>query len=444
MFGKRFFTPPHIVVARVLLSEAGAMEEAWRSHPSRKILGEQSRELEGKRLVLGVTSSVSLYKSIDVARAIMRMGGETTVVMTREATRLVSPELFEWATGRPVFHTRFHGETGHIYLSETHDAMAIVPATANTIAKLAQGIGDSPVTLTALSMMGHSKPVLVLPTMHRQMYDAPQNKRNLETLRRDGVIIHEPVFEGDRAKFPEPWEVAWHLETLLARGRDMEGLRVLVTAGATREYLDPVRFISNPSTGKMGVSVALEALFRGAETSLVHGPLCGGLATALRRTYGVETTEEMLNAVLAEVGVFRPHIIVLAAAPVDFKPVVYEESKIKSDTPPTISFSLTPKIISEVSRKRPQGSILVAFAAETVESDEELLELALAKREKYNADIIVANNVARKDVGFASDYNEVIIAYGDKHVKIPKMNKRLVARRLLDIALQARRERGLH
>ena len=224
----------------------------------------------------------------------------------------------------------------------------------------------------------------------------------------------------------------------------MEGLRVLVTAGATREYLDPVRFISNPSSGKMGVSVALEALFRGAETSLVHGPLCGGLATALRRTYGVETTEEMLNAVLAEVGVFRPHIIVLAAAPVDFKPVVYEESKIKSDTPPTISFSLTPKIITEVSRKRPPGSILVAFAAETVEDDDQLLELALAKKEKYNADIIVANNVARKDVGFASDYNEVIIAYDDKHVKIPKMNKRLVARRLLDIALQARRELGLH
>lgn len=440
MFRKCFFTARGKEVGGVGSVMWG---EFWERHPSRKIVGEQGRELEGKRLVLGVTSSVSLYRSIDVARAIMRMGGETTVVMSGEAARLVSPELFEWATGRPVFHTRFHGETGHIYLSETHDAMAIVPATANTIAKLAHGVGDTPVTLTALSMMGHGKPVLVLPTMHRQLYESPQNRRNLEQLRRDGVIIHEPVFEGDRAKFPEAWEVAWHLETLLARGSDLRGLRILVTAGATREYLDPVRFISNPSSGKMGVSVALEALYRGGEVSLVHGPLCSPLATSLRRSYGVETTEEMLNATLAEMGVFKPHIIVLAAAPVDFKPVVYEERKIKSGEPPTISFSLTPKIISQVTERKPRESVLVAFAAETVDDDEELLRLALEKKAKYRADVIVANNVARKDVGFASDYNEVIIAYSEKHVKIPRMNKRLVARRLLDIALQVYREKNL-
>jgi len=225
----------------------------------------------------------------------------------------------------------------------------------------------------------------------------------------------------------------------------MKGLRVLVTAGATREYLDPVRFLSNPSTGKMGVSIAMEALFRGAETSLVHGPLCN-ISAGLPRAYPVETTEEMLNAVLAEMGVFKPHIVVLAAAPVDFKPVVYEERKIRSDAPPTISLSLTPKIISEVSRRLPPNSVLVGFAAETVEDDKSLLELALAKKEKYGADIIVANNVARKDVGFASDYNEVVIAYGSGesgYVKVPRMSKRLVARRLLDVALQVYREKNL-
>ena len=416
------------------------MSWIWEEHPSKKIIGEHGKELEGKRLVLGVTSSVSLYKSIDVARAIMKNGGNVTVVMSEEATRLVNPTLFEWATGNKVFHTRFGGEGGHILLAETHDAMAIVPSTANTLAKLAYGIGDTPVVLTALSMLGSNKPVLVLPTMHKQLYDSPQNREVIKKLTEQGVIIHKPKFEGDKAKFPEPWEVVWHLTALLARGKDLKGLKVLVTAGATREYFDPIRFISNPSTGKMGVAIAMEAHYRGAEVSLVHGPLCN-VSHSIERSVEVETTDEMLNAVVSEMRIFDPDIIVLAAAPVDFKPVMREPTKIKSDTPPTVSFTITRKIIEEVTLRRKDKTVLVGFAAETVEEKKDLVAYALQKKEKYNLDIIVANNVGRKDIGFASEENEVIIIRDNKQYEIPKTKKEVIARRILDVAGEVAREK---
>ncbi len=410
-------------------------------HPSRKIIGSLSEELKGKKIVLGITSSVSLYRSIDVARTLMKNGAEVTVVMSDEAARLVSPTLFEWATGNKVFYTRFGGETGHIYLSEEYDAMVIAPATANTLSKIAHGIADTPVTLTALAFMGAKKPVLIVTTMHRQMYEAPQVQEAIERLEEMGVIFHDVLIEEDRVKYPEAWEVSWHIETILARGRDLKEHKILVTAGPTREYIDPVRFISNPSTGKMGVSLALEAKYRGAFVSLVHGPLCNIEAPIKNKTM-VETTEEMLNAVLGELKLFNPDMIFLAAAPVDFKPVTGESSKIKSNNPITLSLTTTQKIIAEVEKRRKPGTLLVGFAAETVDSDEELVEKAGEKLRRYKLDMIVANNVSRKDVGFASEYNEVLVLKDNGDLtKIDKANKRLVSRRILDIAGEYLREK---
>jgi len=402
-------------------------------HPSKKIIGEQSSELAGKCLVLGVTSSVSIYRTIDVARSLMRNGLEVHVVMSEEAARLVSPTLFEWATGNPVYTERFGGEVGHIALSEACDAMLIAPATENTVSKLAYGIADSPVTLVALSFMGAGKPVVVVPTMHIQMMKSPQFAESRERLMRYGVIFHDPIIEGDKAKFPEGWELSWHVEALLTRGKDLSGMKILVTSGPTREYLDPVRFISNPSSGKMGISIALEAMYRGAEVSLIHGPVSASELKAVKSRTPVETTDELLNAVLSEMGAFSPDAIIMAAAPADFRPTYSVEKKIPSSSVLNIALEPTPKVVEEVSRRK-KGSILVAFAAETAESEEDLVKAAEAKLKKYNADAIVANNVSRRDIGFSSDYNEaIVITREGKTLKIEKALKRIVARKILDV-----------
>lgn len=402
-------------------------------HPSKKIIGEQSKELIGKCIVLGVTSSISLYRSIDVARSLMRNGLEVHVVMSEEAAKLVSPELFEWATGNPVYYGRFGGEVGHIALSEACDAMLIAPATENTVSKLAYGIADSPVTLTALSFMGAKKPVIIVPTMHIQLMRSPQFIESSEKLKKFGVIFHDPLIEGDKAKFPDGWELSWHVEALLSRGEDLKEMKILVTSGPTREYLDPVRFISNPSSGKMGLSIAIEALYRGAKVSLIHGPIIANELRVIGNRTAVETTSELLNAVLSEIGAFSPDVIIMAAAPADFKPTYSEEKKIPSTSVLNLALEPTPKILEEIS-KRKKNSLLVAFAAETVDSDVELKEAAEAKLRKYNADIIVANNVARKDIGFSSDYNETLIITKNGDVmKIEKTLKRFVARKILDI-----------
>jgi phosphopantothenoylcysteine decarboxylase/phosphopantothenate--cysteine ligase len=402
-------------------------------HPSKKIIGEQSEELMGKCIVLGVTSSVSIYRSIDVARSLMRNGLEVYTVMSEEAASLVSPELFEWATGNEVFYGRFGGEVGHIALSENCDAMLIAPATENTVSKLAHGIADSPVTLAAISFMGAGKPVMIVPTMHLQLMKAPQYAESVEKLKKMGVIFHDPLIEGDKAKFPDGWEISWHMEAMLSRGKDLNGMKILVTSGPTREYLDPVRFISNPSSGKMGVSIAIEAMFRGAEVSLVHGPILSNELRIVKNKTSVETTSELLNAVLSEMGAFSPDAIIMAAAPADFKPTYSEGKKIPSTNTLNLALEPTPKVVEEVS-KRKKGGLLVAFAAETVDSEEQLMEAATAKLKKYNADAVVANNVSRKDIGFSSEFNEVfILTRTGKVVRVGKALKRIVARRILDV-----------
>lgn len=407
------------------------------NHPSKKIIGEISKELFGKKIVLGVTSSVSLYKSIDLARSLMKNGAEITTVMSSEAARLVSPELFEWATGNKVYVGRFGGEVGHVSLSETHDAMVIAPATANTISKLAYGIADTAVTLVAIAFMGGGKPLFLVPAMHKQLYEAPQTREALMRLDKMNVVVHEPLMEGDKAKFPEVWELEWHIEALLTRKKDLKGLKVLVSAGPTREYIDSVRYISNPSSGKMGGSVANEAFFRGARVSIVHGPIFSvPISQHISRT-AVETTEEMLNAMVVEMKTFEPDLIIMAAAPVDFRPTNFSKDKLSSDSPLTLSLEPTPKILKEIVKRKKNNSIVISFAAETADSEEELITKAKLKLEKYGADIVVANNVRRKDIGFSSEYNEVtILAKDGKIEKVPKSDKKIVARRILDFAKQ--------
>ncbi len=409
-------------------------------HPSKTIIGQESRALHGKKIVLGVTGSVAAYKSIDLARKLMRRGAIVRVVLSRDAARLVSTELFHWATGEePVVDIR--GEIEHVVFAREYDAMVIAPATANTIAKLVNGIADTSVTLVALSMHGAGKPVLVVPVMHSNMYQSPITRENIELARKKGYHILEPVIEEDKAKIPDIENIALKTEALVLRGEDLRGLRILVTAGPTREHLDPVRFLSNPSTGRMGVAIAREAYFRGAKVTLIHGPLCNTTPPPWIKTIEVTSTRELRDKVLEEVDKNNYDIIVLAAAPADYTFEEKSREKIETSKQPEITVKLrqTPKVIAEVVSKakaKKPSAVIVGFSAETAHSDQELVEKAKRKLEQYRVDIIVANNVLRKDIGFASTHNQVVIITSETVEKTPKLTKEEIARIILDKALK--------
>ncbi|MDT7899309.1 MAG: bifunctional phosphopantothenoylcysteine decarboxylase/phosphopantothenate--cysteine ligase CoaBC [Sulfolobales archaeon] len=404
-------------------------------HPSERIIGEISRELDGKRVLLGVTGSVAVYKSVDFARALMRRGARVTVIMTRDAERLVSKELFSWATGREAI-TELTWRLEHVTLEEEHDAFVIAPATANTIAKIANGIADTPVTATALNFLGDGKPIIVVPSMHKQMYVAMRGQ--IEKLRSMGVEVVEPILVRDVAHYPELDYLSDFTVSYLLRGKDLKGLRVLVTAGPTREYLDPVRFVSNPSSGTMGVAVANEALFRGADVVLIHGPLCTN-HRPYSKTVRVETTSQMADEVERHVNAGYD-VVILAGAPADYRFRTVAEAKLDSATQvPTVEFERTEKVSA---RARRPGVFLVGFAAETAKSDEELIDKAKRKKEKHGFDVIVANNAYRKDIAFASEYNEVIVITDSRVVKLEKDYKTIIARKILDIVKEELKGKG--
>ncbi|AHC50944.1 phosphopantothenoylcysteine decarboxylase [Sulfolobus acidocaldarius SUSAZ] len=398
-------------------------------HPSKKIIGEVSRELLNKKILVGVTASVSVYKSLDLVRALMRRGANVRVIMSKDSTKLINPMMFHWATGEePVVSVG--GEIEHVELAEEYDALVIAPSTANTISKLANGIADTSITLTALNFVGIKKPVILVPAMHLTMYEAPQFKENIEKLVKQGIEIINPEITRDVAHYPDIEYLSSYITSFLLRGKDLKGYKIVVTAGPTREYIDPVRFISNSSSGTMGVSIANEAYFRGADVILVHGPLSSSVKPYTKRIR-VDTTQEMAENVEKLVRDEKYGIVILAGAPADFKPKNAASSKIDSHSEvPKVELETTPKISSKLSIYRP---LLVGFSAETVNSDEELIEKAKMKKERHKFDIIVANNVKRKDIGFSSEYNEVIVIGNSFVRKLEKNYKTIIARELLDI-----------
>ncbi|MCE4629275.1 MAG: bifunctional phosphopantothenoylcysteine decarboxylase/phosphopantothenate--cysteine ligase CoaBC [Desulfurococcales archaeon] len=410
-------------------------------HPSKAIVASVNDYLAGRCIVLGVTASVSAYKSVDVARWLMRRGAKVIPVLTRPASELVTPMLFHWATGEKAV-VDYTGEVEHILYSKDCDSMIVAPATLSTMAKIANGIVDNNVALTAISMLGEGKPVMVVPAMHQSMMNSPVYKTIVEKLEEQGVVILPPKVEEGVAKYPDVWTVARAAAALTARGRDLEGKQVLVTAGATREWIDPARFISNPSSGRMGIEVAVEAWARGADVYLVHGSTSHVLPHMVRR-YEVDTTEDMAEAVDKILGQVEIDIAVAAAAPADYKPVKAMEKKMKSGiTGLTLELEPTPKVIGVISGRT---KTLVAFAAETVESSAELELAALEKLEKYNADIVVANVIGRKDVGFSSKDLEALLMWRSngeiQKEYVGRIDKEILARIILDTALQLEGEK---
>jgi phosphopantothenoylcysteine decarboxylase/phosphopantothenate--cysteine ligase len=391
------------------------------------------RVLAGKRVTLGVTGSIAAYKAVMLASALHQAGAVVDVAMTPDAQRFVQPLSFQAITHRPVFADLWapgmETDIAHVTLGRESDVIVIAPATAHTLAKLAGGLADDPVSVTALAARG---PVVVAPAMDAGMYTHPATASNVATLRGRGVRFVEPE-EGHLAsglvglgRLAAPETIMDAIRAALGARGDLAGRRVLVTAGGTQEAIDPVRYIGNHSSGKMGYAVAEAARDRGADVVLVTTPTAlrvpGGLSTVR-----VLTAREMLGALREEYP--RLDVLIMSAAVADFGVEVAAEQKIKRGAG-SLELHLVPNpdLLAETAALAPERRVVrVGFAAET----EDLVAQATGKLERKRLDLIVANDVSR-DV-FGSDENEVTLLYCDgRREELPRIAKAEVAERLLD------------
>ena len=387
--------------------------------------------LTGKRVVVGVTGGIAAYKTCELVRLLKKAGASVRVVMTEHAKEFVAPLTFETLSGNQVYSDNFNKawEIGHISLQNFADLTIIAPATANIIGKMASGIADDLLSTTVMAM---TTPVLIAPAMNSGMWRNAATKDNMETLRRRAVHVVGPG-SGDLAcgisdigRMAEPSEIFEKAKEILLAKRDFEGKTVLVTAGPTREKLDPVRFLSNRSTGKMGYAIAEAAQKRGARVELVSGPVSIPVPASVNVTC-VESTQDMFNAV-TEIAK-RADVVIQAAAPADFTPETVKDQKIKkTGDSMTLTLVATPDIAKYLGSQKREGQVLVAFAAET----ENVTENAQGKRKRKNADLIVANDVTKPGAGFGVDTNVVTILSDEGVTEYPQMPKKDVADKILD------------
>lgn len=392
--------------------------------------------LSGKTVILGVTGGIAVYKAVELLRLLTKAGAAVHVVMTKAATEFVTPLTFQTLSGNQVHSELFNliteQEIGHISLADRADLCIIAPATANCIGKLAGGIADDLLTTT---IMATKAPVLLAPAMNVNMYENAIYRENEARLQHHGYLFIPPVsgslacgWEG-KGKLPEPTAIMEAAAAALTP-KDMAGLTVLVTAGPTREEIDPVRYISNHSSGKMGYALAKIARRRGADVILVSGPVAIPPPDGIE-TVAVTTSEEMRKAVLARAA--ECDLVIKAAAVADYRPVERSDRKVKKKSPEmTILLGKNPDILAELGRIKPAGQILVGFAAET----ESLHENAVAKLTAKNLDMIVANDVSQDGAGFIADTNIVTIIRRDgSDEALPQLPKEQLAGEILTRAL---------
>jgi len=400
-------------------------------------------KLESKTVILGVTGGIAAYKAAEVASILVKSGAEVHVVMTEAATKFVTPLTFRTLSRNPVSVDMFSdpGEWNvrHVALAERADIVVVAPATANCVGKVACGIADD---LLTTIIMATKAPVLFVPSMNQAMYENPVFRANLERLRALGYRAMEPgtgylaCGAQGKGRMPEPEEIVREIETIICVEKDLAGFSVIVTAGPTEEPLDPVRHISNRSSGKMGYAVAEAARDRGAGVVLVSGP------TALADPGGVEvvhvrTAREMLDAVMGRLE--KADAVIGAAAPADWRPAKVAPRKLRKGAGPmTLELEACEDIIGTVGKHKGKR-VVVGFAAET----HDLLEHAAAKLEAKNLDFIVANDVTRPGAGFGSDFNEAKIMHRDGRVDaVPLMPKRELAHKILDEVAQLLKRRS--
>jgi phosphopantothenoylcysteine decarboxylase/phosphopantothenate--cysteine ligase len=363
--------------------------------------------LAGRRVLLGVTGGIAAYKACSLTRLLTQSRAVVQVVMTRSAERFVGPATFAALSGRPAYTDLWEepGSVLHVRLAREADVAVVAPATANVIAKLAFGIADD---LLSSTLLEAACPLVVAPAMHTGMWEHEATRTNVRTLEARGARMVGPVTgalaHGDEGmgRLAEPEDIFVAIEDVVARGRDLAGRRVVVTAGPTYEPIDPVRFIGNRSTGKMGFAVATEAFDRGADVTLVVGPGTTGPPEG-PRVVRVNTAEDMREAVMSRLS--EADAIVMAAAVADFRPEHVADAKMKKDAgAPELQLVPTPDILRELGDRDPRP-ILVGFAAETADPE----TAARAKLASKGADVIVANLVGREGTGFGSDTNDAAI-----------------------------------
>jgi phosphopantothenoylcysteine decarboxylase/phosphopantothenate--cysteine ligase len=387
-------------------------------------------------VLLGVTGGIAAYKACEVLRLLDKLGHRVRVVMTRTATEFVGPLTFETLSKAPVLtDARPLGEDGsilHIEYADAADAFLIAPCTANVISKLAKGIADDALSTTALAFTG---PIMLAPAMNVNMWKSAPVEENLATLRARGVHVVEPS-SGDLAcgwvgegRLAEPPEIVEALLKILDARKDMSRLRVLVSAGPTREKIDPVRYLSNRSSGKMGYALAEAARSRGASVTLVSGPVDLPEPQGVRVIH-VESAAEM-KAAIAEVA-SDADVLVMAAAVADYRPAAPAVQKLKKNAEELqLSLIRNEDILAGLGKLKRNDQVLVGFAAET----NDVLAHAQEKLKRKNADLFVANDVSRADIGFSSDENEVHLVFADGRVrKVDKAPKARIANAILSAA----------
>ncbi len=400
--------------------------------------------LQGKTILLGVTGGIAAYKAAYLASALHKQGCHVHVLMTQNATNFINPITFESLTGNKclvdTFDRNFEFNVEHVALAKAADLCLIAPATANVIAKMAHGLADDMLTTTVLAC---KCPKLVSPAMNTRMYENPITQDNLTILRNYGFTVIEPAAGylacGDTGagKFPDPEVILEYVYQELSCEKDMTGLHVLVTAGPTQESIDPVRYITNHSTGKMGYALAQNASRRGAAVTLVTGP------TALKPPAFVDvvpvaTAQEMFEAVSSRSA--EQDVIVKAAAVADYRPAqVFTDKVKKQDGDNSLSLERTTDILQYLGDHRREGQFLCGFSMET----RDMLENSRKKLDKKHADMIVANNLKTDGAGFGTDTNVVTLITADAEIALPQLSKEETAARIFDQILEMRTQRNV-
>ena len=391
--------------------------------------------LKGKTVLLGVTGGIACYKSANLASALVKQGANVQVVMTRNATEFIGPHTFESLTGNRVsvdtFDRNYQFQVEHIALADQADLVLVAPATANVLAKLAHGLADDMLTTTILAC---NCPKIAAPAMNTKMYENPVTQDNLDILRKYGWEIVEPASGRlacgavGKGKMPEPEDLLECVLHALSHEKDMTSLKVLVTAGPTREALDPVRYLTNHSTGKMGYAIAKAAAARGAEVTLVSGPV-NLKKPPYMAVVDIVSAQDMFEAVTSRAP--EQDIIIKAAAVADYRPANLAEDKIKksgNDSDLSLPLSRTSDILAWLGQHRSPGQFLCGFSMET----RDMVENSKQKLEKKHIDLIAANNLKQEGAGFGVDTNLLTLISPDGAKELPLMSKEEAAHALLD------------
>lgn len=388
--------------------------------------------LKGKTVVLGVTGSIAAYKIANLASMLIKQHCDVHVIMTQNATNFINPITFETLTNNKclveTFDRNFQFHVAHVSLAQKADVMLIAPASANIIAKLAHGIADDMLSTTALACKA---PILVSPAMNTNMYENPITQDNINTLRNYGFSVIEPdtgmlaCRDVGSGKMPSETVLLEHILKEIACEKDLLGKKILVSAGPTREAIDPVRFISNHSTGKMGYAIARRAMLRGADVTLVSGPT-NLTPPPFVTVIPVTSAKDMYEAITTYAG--EQDMIIKSAAVADYTPATVAQEKIKKkDGDMSIPLTRTQDILSYLGEHKKDGQVLCGFSMET----ENMLENSKKKLDKKNADMIVANNLKETGAGFGTDTNVVTMITRDAVTELPLLSKDDVADALL-------------